>query len=58
MLKAYVVEQKADLVVIGAYERGMLFHMTVRANGPKIVEAAPSDVLVVRAHAGAESHAP
>ncbi len=51
MLGAYVVEQKADLVVIGAYERGLLFHMTLRGNGPKIVEAVPSDVLVVRAQA-------
>lgn len=55
MLGAYVVEQKADLAVIGAYERGMLFHVTIRGNGPKIVEAVPSDVLVVRAHADTDT---
>ena len=49
MLGAYVMERKADLTVIGAFERGMLFHLTVRGNGPRIVDEVPGDVLVVRA---------
>lgn len=49
MLSTYVVEHRADLTVIGAYERSRLFHTVVVGNGPRIVEAAPSDVLVVRA---------
>jgi nucleotide-binding universal stress UspA family protein len=48
MLSAYVMEQRADLTVIGAYERSRLFHMMVGGKGPRIVEATPSDVLVVR----------
>lgn len=49
MLSAYAREQGADLTVIGAYERGRLFHMVVRGHGPRIVQSVPSDVLVVRA---------
>lgn len=48
MLGAYVVEQGADLTVIGAYERGRLFHSLVVGKGPRIVETVPSDILVVR----------
>lgn len=53
MLSAYVIERGADLTVIGAYERGRLFHTVVGGYGPRIVEAVPSDVLVVRARPGA-----
>lgn len=49
MLGAYVREKGADLTVIGAYERGRLFHMVVQGNGPRIVPSVSSDVLVVRA---------
>lgn len=49
MLSSYVVEHKAELTVIGAYERGRIFHAVVVGNGPRIVETIPSDVLVVRA---------
>ena len=49
MLGAYVMERGADLTVIGAYERGILFHVLVVGKGPRIVESSPSDVLVVRA---------
>lgn len=49
MLAAYAKEQGADLTVIGAYERSRLFHMVVRGTGPRIVQSAPGDVLVVRA---------
>jgi nucleotide-binding universal stress UspA family protein len=49
MLSTYVMEQAADLVVIGAYERSRLFHAVVGGMGPRIVDSVPSDVLVVRA---------
>ncbi len=49
MLAAYVRERGADLTVVGAYERGRLFHIVVQGAGPRIVHSVPSDVLVVRA---------
>lgn len=49
MLSTYVAEHGADLTVIGAFERGRIFHAVVVGKGPRIVEATPSDVLVVRA---------
>ncbi len=49
MLSAYAREKGADLTVIGAYERGRLFHLMVGGKGPRIVQAAPGDILVVRA---------
>lgn len=55
MLSSYVMEQGADLTVIGAYERGRIFHAVVGGKGPRIVEAAPSDVLVVRAQRQTET---
>lgn len=55
MLSSYVLEQGADLTVIGAYERSRLFHAMVGGKGPRIVEAVPSDVLVVRAQRPAEA---
>lgn len=58
MLSTYVNERQADLTVIGAYERSRLFHVVVRGNGPGIVEAVPSDVLVVRAERGSASPEP
>ena len=48
MLSNYVREKGADLTVIGAYERGRLFHAVVKGKGPRIVQAVPGDVLVVR----------
>lgn len=48
MLSSYVREKAADLTVIGAYERGRLFHAVVKGKGPRIVQAVPGDVLVVR----------
>lgn len=53
MLSRYVIERGADLTVIGAYERGRLFHTLIGGFGPRIVAAVPSDVLVVRARADA-----
>ena len=55
MLSAYVMEQGADLTVVGAYGRGRIFHTLVGGNGPRIVEATPSDILVVRAQRDAAS---
>ena len=49
MLAAYVREHGADLTVVGAYERGKLFHTVVQGAGPRIIDAVPSDVLVIRA---------
>lgn len=49
MLSAFAREQGADLTVVGAYERSRLFHMAVGGSGPRIVQSAPNDVLVVRA---------
>lgn len=54
MLSTYVAEHGADLTVIGAYERGRIFHAMIVGKGPRIVEAAPSDVLVVRAQKSQE----
>jgi nucleotide-binding universal stress UspA family protein len=58
LLSAFVEEKGADLTVIGAYERSRLFHVMVGGRGPKIVQAAPSDVLIVRAGREAGEHAP
>lgn len=49
MLRKYVVEKNANLTVIGALGRGLLFHVLVGGNAPRIVDGVPSDVLVVRA---------
>jgi nucleotide-binding universal stress UspA family protein len=49
MLSTYVIEQGADLTVIGAYERSRIFHAMIVGKGPRILEIVPSDVLVVRA---------
>jgi nucleotide-binding universal stress UspA family protein len=50
MLRDYVEDKEMDLTVIGALGRGALFHFVIGGNTPKIVEAVPSDVLIVRAH--------
>lgn len=48
MLAAYAREHDADLTVVGAYERSLLFHKMVGGGGPRIVHAMPNDVLVIR----------
>ena len=48
MIHNYVVEQNADLTVIGTIGRGMLFHLLIGGHAPKIVDGTPSDILVVR----------
>lgn len=49
MIRNYVIEQNADLVVIGAIGRGMLFQLLIGGKAPKIMDASPSDVLIVSA---------
>ncbi|MCX7515011.1 universal stress protein [Frateuria hangzhouensis] len=51
MLRGYVVEKEADLVVISAFRRGMAFHLLVGGTSRRIVPAIPTDVLLVRAPA-------
>lgn len=48
MIHKYVVEQNADLTVIGTIGRGMLFHLLIGGHAPRIVDGTPSDILVVR----------
>lgn len=48
MIHRYVVEQNADLTVIGTIGRSMLFHVLIGGHAPRIVDGVPSDVLVVR----------
>lgn len=48
MLGRYAVDGDIDLTVIGAYERGRLFHYLVGGRGPSILETVQSDILVVR----------
>lgn len=49
MLCRFVEEHQADLTVIGAYGRGLLFHLLIGGNAPRIVDWVPSDILLVRA---------
>ncbi len=49
MLRNYVLEEGADLTVIGALRRGLTFHMLIGGTARRIVQAVPSDILVVRA---------
>jgi nucleotide-binding universal stress UspA family protein len=48
MLRNYVLEEGADLTVIGALRRGLTFHMLIGGTTRRIVQAVPSDILVVR----------
>ena len=51
LLREYVVEKEADLVVISAFRRGLAFHLLVGGTSRRIVPAIPTDVLLVRAPA-------
>lgn len=57
MLRERALEGGHDLTVIGAFRRGLAFHLLVGGTTGRIVQAAPTDVLVVRAPAspGAEA---
>jgi len=48
MLYRYAADHQTDLTVIGAYERGRLFHTLLGGEGPRILETVASDILVVR----------
>ncbi len=52
MLRNYVLEEGADLTVIGALRRGLTFHVLIGGTARRIVQAVPSDILVVRAAPG------
>ena len=47
-LAGWAESHAIDLTVIGAYERSRLFHYLVGGQGPRILEAVRSDVLLVR----------
>jgi nucleotide-binding universal stress UspA family protein len=49
MFRTFVEERGADLTVIGAFGRGLMFAVLIGGNAQRIVDATPSDVLVVRA---------
>ncbi len=53
MLYRYAWDHQVDLTVIGAYERGRLFHALLGGEGPRILESVTSDILVVRPPGGA-----
>lgn len=49
MLRKHAMEHDSDLTVIGAFRRGLAFHLLVGGTTRRIVQVAPNDVLVVRA---------
>jgi nucleotide-binding universal stress UspA family protein len=49
MLRNHVLEEGTDLTVIGALRLGLPFHMLIGGTARRIVQAVPSDILVVRA---------
>jgi nucleotide-binding universal stress UspA family protein len=49
MLRNYVLENDADLTVIGALSRNLAFHVLIGGTARRIVQAVPGDILVVRA---------
>lgn len=51
MLRRRALEYDDDLTVIGSFRRGLAFHLLVGGTTRRIVQVAPSDVLVVRAPA-------
>jgi nucleotide-binding universal stress UspA family protein len=51
MLRRHVRQHDAELCVIGAFRRGITFHMLIGGNARRIVRGVPSDILVVRAPA-------
>ena len=55
MLRNYVLDKGADLTVIGALRRGLTFHMLIGGTARRILQAVPSDILVVRAEVASAS---
>lgn len=48
MLGNHALEHDDDLTVIGAYRRGIAFHVLLGGTTRRVVQVVPSDVLVVR----------
>ncbi len=55
MLYRYARDHQTDLTIIGAYERGRLFHALLGGEGPRILESVTSDILVVRPPTGSNA---
>ena len=51
MLRKQALDDDSELTVIGAFRRGLAFHLLVGGTTRRIVQVAPADVLVVRASA-------
>lgn len=51
MLSEHGLAHDADLTVIGALAKGLVFHMLMGGNAARIVQAVPGDVLMVRSGA-------
>lgn len=58
MLRKHAMEHDSDLTVIGAFRRGLAFHLLVGGTTRRIVQVAPNDVLVVRAQAQPDAGRP
>lgn len=58
MLRKHALEHDSDLTVIGAFRRGLAFHLLVGGTTHRIVRVAPNDVLVVRASAQPDARRP
>jgi nucleotide-binding universal stress UspA family protein len=52
MLRQHARDHDADLCVIGAFRRGLPFHLLIGGTAQRIVQALPTDILIVRAAAG------
>lgn len=48
MLRNHVLENDAELTVIGALKRHLAFHVLIGGSARRIVQAVPGDILVVR----------
>ena len=51
MLRQHALDHDADLCVIGAFRRGLPFHLLIGGTALRIVQSLPIDILVVRADA-------
>ena len=51
MLRRYALQHDVGLCVIGAFRRGITFHMLIGGNARRIVQSVPNDILVVRSPA-------
>ena len=51
MLRKHALDHDADLCAIGAFRRGLPFHLLIGGTAHRIVQSLPIDILVVRAAA-------